>query len=227
MNNCLPKLDSDPASATLGVYDLKGCADDKTMVDGGEDVDAVHKRFSKPHMWMGKWAWSKARHKYFEGKLFARRACFHVTPTAYEWLISRIERDCAFCIKHNLMDYSMVLSWRTLSADDAAAVAAYQGTGHQGAQPLVCVHDGKIHIIYCGIIDFLQPWVFAKKVAKVIKSLELNKATEPPPKYGKRFLERFRAIFDASGTEVTSAAGAAAAPAPAAVHLPPEAIEKV
>ena len=69
----------------------------------------------------------------------------------------------------------------TLSADDAASLRIYEGTSHQGQQPLTCTHEGKVHTIYCGIIDFLQPWVFGKKVAKVIKSLEFNKATEPPP----------------------------------------------
>ena len=40
------------------------------------------------------------------------------------------------------------------------------------------------------------------QVAKVIKSLELNKATEPPPYYASRFAANFKAKFVATDEAV-------------------------
>ena len=37
-------------------------------------------------------------------------------------------------------------------------------------------------LLYVGLIDLLQEWVYYKKIAKVIKAAETHKATYPPPK---------------------------------------------
>ena len=36
------------------LYDLKGCADDKTLLRDGLRIKSIHKRFYKPQMWFGK-----------------------------------------------------------------------------------------------------------------------------------------------------------------------------
>lgn len=100
MNNCIPDASPDPAKQTKCIYDLKGCADDKTMLDHGVEVPAVHKRFSKPAMWCGTGMWSKERHTYFQGKVYARKATFAVSPASKEWLMLRIARDCGFLKEH-------------------------------------------------------------------------------------------------------------------------------
>ena len=46
------------------VYDLKGCADDKTLRNHGKSVAIVHKRFWEAHMWLGEMAWSEERKAY-------------------------------------------------------------------------------------------------------------------------------------------------------------------
>ena len=59
----------------------------------------------------------------------------------------------------------MILATRTLPAGEAASAASYRGSSTGGQQPFVCQEGGAVHVLYCGIIDFLQPWVFAKKVS--------------------------------------------------------------
>lgn len=125
MNNWLPKVEPDPAKATLCVYDLKGCADDKLMVDKGADLPAVHKRFSKPLMWCGHLVWTPEREAYYQGKLHARKATFPVTPTARDWLMQRIERDCAFCKAHKCVPRGRA----TLGARPCGVAGAPRGGG--------------------------------------------------------------------------------------------------
>merc|ERR1712087_994104 len=55
-----------------GLYDLKGCADDKTLQAKGRKVKAVHKRIWHLHMWCGNCAWSDDRMTYYQGKVQAR-----------------------------------------------------------------------------------------------------------------------------------------------------------
>lgn len=202
MTNCLPKLELDPVAHTMDLFDLKGCDDDKIMIQKGVDVPAVHKRFSKPVMWLGKLAWNDARHTYYNGKKHAKRCEFIVSPAAHAWLTQRIDRDCDFLKANNLMDYSLVLSERIVEASEVTNHAsAYHGAGN--GQPFMAKDaDGHVRVIFCGIIDFLQPWVFTKKIAKRIKSFEFNKATEPPPLYARRFAKHFREKFKPTGIPI-------------------------
>ena len=51
--------------ANFSTYDLKGCADDKTLKVHGEDVEPVHKRIFNLKMWLGQMFWTKERHHYY------------------------------------------------------------------------------------------------------------------------------------------------------------------
>ena len=53
MNNWLTNPAGFP-KAYSAVYDLKGCADDKTLVLNSEKVSTVHKRIWNVHMWGSK-----------------------------------------------------------------------------------------------------------------------------------------------------------------------------
>jgi len=96
------------AAAPPCLYDLKGTADDKTLVYEGEKVLDVHKRFynvglricdflSKRCHCCGRAAasaadlWAPGRREYAQGKKHAREVTFSVTPLSYAWLLDRLE----------------------------------------------------------------------------------------------------------------------------------------
>lgn len=60
------------------IYDLKGSADDKTLVRRDRPIKEVHKRFYNVNMW-SQCCWSPERHDYYEGKHHAYNVLFHVT----------------------------------------------------------------------------------------------------------------------------------------------------
>ena len=60
------------------IYDLKGSADDKTLVRRERPIREVHKRFYNVNMW-SQCCWSPERHDYYEGKHHAYNVLFHVT----------------------------------------------------------------------------------------------------------------------------------------------------
>ena len=219
MNNWLPptRAPAEGAKAplehtsTLCIYDLKGTADDKTVVRNGEEVPAVHKRVWKAGMWVGKSRWSAARTAYYDGKVSARGVQFACTATQKEWLDAALARDCAFLAQHRLMDYSLIISTRVLPGDVDVATAvdaAYRGTSPElgPRMPLLARAgaDGPVAVTYFGIIDFLQPWGFMKKVARVVKTMEANKSTEPPGFYAKRFEELGRKFAPEGQLEVAA-----------------------
>ena len=64
MTNCL--VEKGPYSK---IYDLKGCADDKLLINNGKEVPVVHKRIWKGYLWCG--CGGKDRAAYFNGMLIA------------------------------------------------------------------------------------------------------------------------------------------------------------
>mmetsp|Transcript_621 Transcript_621/g.1796 ORF Transcript_621/g.1796 Transcript_621/m.1796 type:complete len:326 (-) Transcript_621:33-1010(-) len=169
-------------------FDLKGCADDKTLKAVGQKVEPVHKRIFMPLMWIGDLFWTKARHRYYEGKLHARETVFHVTPAAAKEIAARAKRDVAFLQDCGLMDYSLVVSYHGLPTKEAELCKrVYEGTSDAGAQPYIGRDAKQLHVCYVGIIDFLQDWNWKKVAAQTIKVAECNKATIPPKAYGDRF----------------------------------------
>eukprot|EP00401_Gymnodinium_catenatum_P067389 CAMPEP_0117506522 /NCGR_PEP_ID=MMETSP0784-20121206/25951_1 /TAXON_ID=39447 /ORGANISM="" /LENGTH=343 /DNA_ID=CAMNT_0005301997 /DNA_START=182 /DNA_END=1213 /DNA_ORIENTATION=+ len=181
------------------VYDLKGCADDKTVVRDDTPVVAVHKRITKPSMWIGKRAWSEKRHVYYRGKVEARSVTLDVTHEQRSQILSMIKRDTNWFKGHGLMDYSLLVAVQEVPSsatrDSSPSIV--------GPRPWVRKGPGNVDVVlHVSIIDFLQKWTFAKKVAMLLKSVERNKATVPPAQYADRFFrhfsERFREVVEAT-----------------------------
>ena len=200
MNNLL----TDPPGTYTAQYDLKGCADDKTLLRDGLRIKSVHKRFYNPKMWFGKVAWSEGRRVYHKNKVLARTDEFHVTGPQYVSFVRMLERDCAFLAGHNLMDYSLLVGVQSKPIAEAqgdANIAAEQVEDMVGGprfMPTLSVAPGRLagaggeaQYLSVGIIDFLQDWNIKKKIARKFKVLERNKATIPPPRYGARFASYF------------------------------------
>merc|ERR1719171_1212352 len=70
-----------PQQHLVFIYDLKGCADDKTITADGQKVPVVHKRIWKVGMWVRKSSWSKDRCQYYQGKLDARHVQIQTTKS--------------------------------------------------------------------------------------------------------------------------------------------------
>lgn len=186
-------------------YDLKGCADDKTLSWNNEKVTEVHKRIFLPHMWCGTCLWSEDRRKYYDGKKNAARQEFHVTEAQKEKIEMWIKRDCTFLQDMGLMDYSLMVSTLTLSRDDPQSEAwinAAQDPDADDSFPFVNVFNDDVQVLHIGIIDFLQDWTCTKNLAMCIKFLECNKATIPPGWYAARFIETFCWKFQNDAIEV-------------------------
>jgi hypothetical protein len=191
MNNWMPppRYDAVDSMEELGFdlktnynrFDLKGCADDKTLVALGEPVHAVHKRIFNVGMWCGDALWTPERKRYFEGKTHAREVKFHVSKQAHDEITAMTKRDVQFLQKWGLMDYSLVVSYHGVPRTHLdVARSVYAGTSDGGSQPYLAASQDTLYISYVGIIDFLQDWTCAKKVAMCVKCCECNKATIPP-----------------------------------------------
>ena len=66
MNNWLPQFKG--VSTYNQIYDLKGSADDKTLVRREKKIPEVHKRFYNVNMW-SQCCWKPDRFDYYEGKV--------------------------------------------------------------------------------------------------------------------------------------------------------------
>jgi len=197
------------------MYDLKGCADDKTIELDGNPIKAVHKRIWNVGMWLSKSSWTEERCRYYEGKLAARSVDIMMTPEQRSSFLKCLKRDTEFLAAHELMDYSLLVAIREGPAGESASGASRPSA--PGHRPLVRKGpNGGESSLHLSIIDFLQKWTNAKRVASGIKFLETNKATIPPGAYA----ERFRKHFEEHTKEVVEVGTAANdvldAPVPAA-----------
>jgi len=174
------------------LYDLKGCADDKTLTKDGQSIDAVHKRIWNLNMWCGKCCWSKERQRYYKGKRDAANFEMGVTEKQRSQLFEALAYDCEWLASHRLMDYSLLVARKS----EAPATQTYlRVRGDSGEEEILCI----------SIIDFLQKWTCGKKVARALKVFECNKATVPPAYYAKRFNQHFRAsIVISKAAEIVS-----------------------
>lgn len=184
----------------VALYDLKGCADDKTLEANGRKVKAVHKRIWHVHMWCGNCAWSDDRMTYHQGKVAARTVDIPLTAPQKEAVVKWLKLDTDWLAENSLMDYSLLVGIKRISRADAEADKvvrrAQAAPGQELRQPLVCQTEwgrgtGDITLVYIGIIDFLQAWTMGKKIAMVLKVMERNKATIAPVPYAARFYEHF------------------------------------
>lgn len=197
MQNCIGGCDS-PAE----MFDLKGCADDKTLIRDNKGVKAVHKRLWNVGMWCGQVHWTDDRKTYWQGKRHAANIEFDVSDSQRKWICGAIRRDCEFLAKQHLMDYSLLVAIKrgppSVFANSSSATSGISNA----LRPLVRTRpDGNMEALYVGIIDILQEWTNGKRVARVLKFSECNKATVPPGNYGARFARHFDLRFKATVDE--------------------------
>merc|ERR1719375_999247 len=167
------------------LYDLKGCADDKTLELDGKKIQDVHKRIWNLSMWCGRCSWSEERRRYYKGKQDAAHLSLRMTADQRAQLVKALEYDMEWLASHRLMDYSLLVATKT----EAPATNTYLNVrGDGGEEMILCL----------SIIDFLQKWTCGKRVARGLKVFECNKATVPPRVYAKRFQRHFEASFVAS-----------------------------
>jgi len=167
------------------LYDLKGCADDKTIQLNGKAVKDVHKRIWNLSMWCGKCKWSEDRKTYYKGKQDAAHLKLRMTEEQRAVLVKALAYDMEWLAAHRLMDYSLLVARKT----EAPATNTFlKVPGDNGSDDILCI----------SIIDFLQKWTCGKRCARGVKVFECNKATVPPRVYAKRFQRHFEECFVAS-----------------------------
>ena len=195
MGNCIPlhikKWDM--------IYDLKGTADDKTLVRSGNTVEEIHKRF-----WRLDWMFleaigkvSKKRLHYVEGKREAYTSSIILTTEQKKEVMKMIKGDVQFFVEQNLMDYSMIVAIKHVDREHAAILSQSAKT-HEDMHNYFEVRQGdKLYIVYVGIIDFLQGWTNGKRVAHVIKCIFAPKpiSTVRPVAYADQFQKFFEKKF--------------------------------
>lgn len=178
------------------MYDLKGCADDRTIISDGSKLPVVRKRFYKPHIWLG--CSGNNRKVYKSGKLEALHSpLLPITSENKELLLKAIKRDTDFLVKHKLMDYSLIVGV-TVATEDQEGLDLKPEADIYAGKPMEATGEEK-YVLYVGIIDFLQRWNGSKKAAKAVKFLERNKATVPPRIYGPRFHTHFDYVLISCG----------------------------
>mmetsp|Transcript_67388 Transcript_67388/g.171026 ORF Transcript_67388/g.171026 Transcript_67388/m.171026 type:complete len:386 (-) Transcript_67388:113-1270(-) len=180
----------------VGLYDLKGCADDKTLISNGRKIKVVNKRIWNVHLWCGQCAWTDDRVVYYQGKVAARGLSVTLTDEQRASVIERLKLDTAWLSGNNLMDYSLLVAMCRVRIEDldqdAAACWARRAPPSELRFPLIHRQGKKdVMLVYIGIIDFLQQWTGAKQIAMCLKFAERNKATIPPAPYAQRFLDHF------------------------------------
>ena len=179
------------------IYDLKGSADDKTLIKYGQSIDEVHKRF-----WRLDWIISEAfgkvskkRIEYVIGKREAyTRPIFLSIPQKKE-IMQMLKNDLNLFLEQGLMDYSMIVAVKQIDKMCSAVESTSKFSNMHNSYRVS--REGKNYIIYFGIIDFLQGWTTAKKVANVIKIMFAPKpiSTIQPIKYAKQFENFFENKF--------------------------------
>jgi len=206
-------IGSGPFKACL---DLKGCADDKFLEKDGKKIEAVHKRIWNVGMWCGQSGWSEARKVYHAGKVEARSIQLAMTKEERDWVLGALRRDTEWLASNNLMDYSLLVAIKEEAPNGNAS--GRKSPSSSGSMPLVRKDaDGRYVSTFLSIIDFFQVWTMGKKVARVIKSLEFNKATIPPEQYAARFATHFaNHTLAPSGEEVVAASASLQSVAPPA-----------
>jgi len=195
MRNC---VGTGPFTA---LYDLKGCADDKTLEKDGNGVKAVHKRCWDVSMWCRS-NWSSDRREYYKGKQDAKSCSIAVTVDQRKAVMNSIKRDTDWLARNQLMDYSLLVGVKSMPE----VVLASGGSGPSSGPRPMARRDpsGGSVVVYVSIIDFLQKWTTGKMVARGVKVFECDKATVPPGAYGRRFCRRLERRFQATEFDTTA-----------------------
>mmetsp|Transcript_1245 Transcript_1245/g.3040 ORF Transcript_1245/g.3040 Transcript_1245/m.3040 type:complete len:372 (-) Transcript_1245:249-1364(-) len=182
----------------IAKFDLKACADDKTLELHGKKIQAVHKRCWRADMWCS-CAWSPERWRYYEGKVHARNLTLNLPAAQREELVECIGKDVDFLVSRGLMDYSLLLGVRRLPGPPPSATdESPSSIARKVSRPVrefAWIDGDEVKVLTVGIIDFLQPFTPSKWAAMFIKFMETRKATIPPGRYGERFKSHFERQF--------------------------------
>jgi len=170
--------------ARRALFDIKGCADDKTLEMKGSPIKVARKRCWHLHKWGGQCCWTPDRLTYWEGKQIARKLQISVLETERQNVLRIVQSDTDFLARHGLMDYSLLLACNRADAPDDG-----------GAHTCGGVSDGEPVRLSLSIIDILQKWTLPKMIARAIKVLERSKATIPPAPYADQFERHFAELF--------------------------------
>lgn len=156
MANCLPAH----IETWNGLYDLKGSADDKVLIDDGERVIEAHKRCWKLN-WMAGEAFGcnkcipVTRRRYLSGKKKAYNMPIHLTKEQKREVLGLLQEDIAFFTKHGLMDYSIILAVHEPPPGICQLTAAHSANILH-SKAYASYYGGSVSVVYFGIIDFLQ-----------------------------------------------------------------------
>lgn len=172
------------AGARRALFDIKGCADDKTLEMKGTKVRVVRKRCWHLHKWGGQCCWTPLRVTYWEGKQIARKLQISVLEAERQSVLRIVQSDTDFLARHGLMDYSLLLACNRADAPDDGGAHTCRG-----------VSEGEPVRLSLSIIDILQKWTLPKRIARAIKVLERSKATIPPAPYADQFEGHFAELF--------------------------------
>eukprot|EP00040_Diaphanoeca_grandis_P029742 m.174825 g.174825 ORF g.174825 m.174825 type:complete len:375 (+) comp31786_c1_seq1:57-1181(+) len=199
-----------PSTGNLDLWrlmDLKGTADDKTMIKDANPIEEVHKRFWKVHMNFS-CCRTQDRNVYYKGKKDAFNFDFHVTKQQQSEILQAIRSDAEYFQKQGLMDYSLIAAVYKVPASeysDARKEEIFPKLKFDERQPFIAKSGGDVYAYYLGIIDILQPWTTAKKIAHCIKCTFAPKpiSTVEPVFYGDQFSSHFTKHFrgDAESVE--------------------------
>eukprot|EP00982_Pelagococcus_subviridis_P017221 31524-Pelagococcus_subviridis.AAC.10 len=189
MINCLPTH----VESWSGIFDVKGTADDKVLVEDGTRVPEVHKR-----CWNLKWMLSEAigcekcvptqRRRYIAGKKTAYRIPLYVTKDQKVEILNSLDEALTLFEQYGLMDYSMIIGiFRPPPSTTASELLRLSSLPN--CKAYLSQHCGDTTVIYFGLIDFLQAWTGAKKCASVMKTCcaPAPISTISPKKYARQF----------------------------------------
>jgi len=151
MANCLPTH----VQQWSGIYDLKGSADDKVMIEDGERMPEVHKR-----CWNFSWMLCEAtgcnkgiplgRRRYVAGKKHAYRTPIYVTKEQKTEILTAVKADVALFEHFGYMDYSMIVGiHRPAPGQAAAELEAAAGAGAVHSKGYACQHGGDTTVGRC------------------------------------------------------------------------------
>jgi len=190
------------------IYDLKGCRDDKTMVEHGERIKEVHMRCWDCPMMCG-CTGGKDRERYYKGKCDAFDKQFPVSNIQHRAIMLMMQRDTNLLRDLGLMDYSLIMGVMKVGAYSSVEAVCPPGMDGDDLQPFISQEKkpgggGASYAYYFGIIDFLQEWSGGKQCAHIIKDACAPHpiATIPPDEYADQFFDNFQDKFTATALPV-------------------------
>lgn len=199
MRNVLPSV---PGLEWFRKYDLKGNRDDKMLEQDGEELLEVHKRcFHVHNCWYGcdvvPCCTTSGRRRYLMGKNHAFETQFAMGEAQGERIVGMLLGDADVLAGVGVMDYSLIVGIAKLREGAAVPPA-------DGLNQFVVSHEGWTYVYYLGVIDFLQEWTAAKRVAALIKGPFAPKpqSTVPPARYAEQFAASMSRKFKGEASNV-------------------------